>query len=67
MVLALVTTFLIMLLDHQHFVIRDVRYTLSLRNKEGSNVYHLSLEFGDEDEGDGTLKLVPRVLESVHR
>ena len=30
-------------------------------------MYHLNLEFGDEDEGDGTLKLVPRVLESVHR
>ena len=46
---------------------RKIYHLLCLRNKEGSNVYHLNLEFGDEDEGDGTLKLVPRVLESVHR
>ena len=38
---------------------------LSTRNREGSNVYHLNLEFGDEDEG--TLALVPNVLESVYR
>ena len=30
-------------------------------------MYHLNLEFGNEDEDDDSLKLVPRVLESVHR
>ena len=42
-------------------------HLLSLRNREGSNVRHLNSEFGDEDEDEITLKLVPRVLESVHR
>ena len=38
---------------------------LSTRNREGSNVYHLNLELGDEEED--TLALVPNVLESVYR
>ena len=42
-------------------------YLLSLRNREGSNVRHLNSEFRDEDEDEIILKLVPRVLESVHR
>ena len=41
---------------------------LSKRNKEGSNVKHLNAEFeiGDE-ERDNSLKLVPNVLECMHR
>jgi len=41
-------------------------HLLSLRNREESNVRHLNSEFGGEDEDEVTLKLVPRVLESVH-
>ena len=44
---------------------RKIYHLLSLRNREGSNVHHLSLEFDDKD--DTSLKLVPKVLESVHR
>ena len=40
-----------------------IYHLLSLRNREGSNVQHLNLEFEDDD----SLALVPRVLESVHR
>ena len=39
---------------------------LSFRNREGSNVHHLSSEF-DIDEDENSLVLVPRVLESVYR
>ena len=42
-----------------------IYHLLSTGNREGSNVYHLNLEFGDEEED--TLALVPNVLESVHR
>ena len=39
---------------------------LSERNKEGSNVQHLNLEFDDGDEeNDNSLKLAPHVLECV--
>ena len=41
-------------------------HLLSLRNREESNVRHLNSEFGDDVEDEVTLKLVPRVLESVH-
>ena len=41
---------------------------LSSRNEEGSNVYHLNMEFGgDDDENGDSLKLVPKVLDSVQR
>ena len=40
-----------------------IYHLLSLRNREGSNVQHLNLEFEDDD----SLALVPRVLDSVHR
>ena len=40
---------------------------LSGRNKEGSNVQHLNSEFDGEDEEEDSLKLVPKVLECVHR
>jgi len=40
---------------------------LSNRNKEGSNVRHLNSEFDGEDEEEDSLKLVPQVLECVHR
>ena len=46
---------------------RKIYHLLSVRNREESNVYHLNLEFGDDDEDDAALKLVPRVLESVYR
>ena len=46
---------------------RKIYHLLSVRNREGSNVYHFNLEFGDEDENDESLKLVPKVLESVNR
>jgi len=36
---------------------------LSLRNREGSNVHHLNLEWGDDD----SLILVPHVLECVQK
>ena len=45
---------------------RKLYHLISLRNREGSNVRHLNSEFGDEDEDEITLKLVPRVLERVH-
>ena len=45
---------------------RKLYHLISLRNREGSNVRHLNSEFGDEDEDEVTLKLVPRVLERVH-
>jgi len=44
---------------------RKIYHLLSLWNREGSNVRHLNLEFGDEEED--TLALVPKVLECVHR
>jgi hypothetical protein len=40
---------------------RKIYSLLSSRNREGTNVYHLGSEFDDE-----SLKLVPKVLESVH-
>ena len=40
---------------------------LSQRNKEGINVKHLKSEFDGEDEEDDSLKLVPKVLECVHK
>ena len=46
---------------------RKLYHLLSVRNREGSNVRHLNLEFGDEnDEDDDSIKLVPKVLESIH-
>ena len=48
---------------------RKIYHLLSVRNREESNVYHLNLEFGDDDndEDDAALKLVPKVLECVQR
>ena len=46
---------------------RKLYHLLSARNREGSNVCHFNLEFGDENENDESLKLVPKVLESVQR
>ena len=46
---------------------RKMYHLLSARNKVEFNVNHLNLEFGDENENDESLKLVPRVLESVNR
>ena len=43
---------------------RKIYHLLSLRNREGSNVQHLNLEFDDEDD---SLALVPNVLASVHQ
>ena len=53
------------ILDRKDNRARKIYHLLSLRNREGSNVHHLSLEFDDKD--DISLKLVPKVLESVHR
>jgi len=39
-----------------------MHYILSERNKEGSNVQHLNTEF---DEDEDSLKLAPKVLESI--
>ena len=44
-----------------------IYHLLSVRNREGSNVYHFNLEFGDDDDDDEHLGLVPHVLESVDR
>ena len=44
---------------------RKMYYLLSLRNREGSNVNHLNLEFGDENDDEDSIKLVPKVLDSV--
>ena len=44
-----------------------IHHLLSARNREGNNAYHFNLEFGDEDEDDEHLGLVPHVLESVNR
>ena len=30
-------------------------------------MYHFNLEFGDDDENDESLKIVPKVLENVSR
>ena len=46
---------------------RKIYRLLSSRNREESNVYHLNLEFGNEDEDEDTLALVPNLLECVHR
>ena len=47
---------------------RKLYHLLSVRNREGSNVRHLNLEFGGEnDEDDDSIKLVPKVLESIKR
>jgi len=41
---------------------------LSVRNEEGSNVRHFNAEFVDDEDDDSlTLKLLPHVLEAVHR
>ena len=46
---------------------RKIYHLLCTRNREGSNVRQLNLEFGDEDnEDDDSIKLVPKVLESIH-
>ena len=45
---------------------RKLYHLLSVRNREGSNVRHLNSEFGGEDKNDESLKLVPKVLESVN-
>ena len=46
---------------------RKIYQLLSKRNKEGSNVQHLNLEFeDDDDEGGLALKIVPKVFEAVH-
>ena len=46
---------------------RKMYHLLSVRNRDENNVHHFNLEFGDDDENDESLKLVPKVLESVHR
>ena len=43
---------------------RKIYHLLSLRNREGSNVQHLNLEFDDEDD---SLALVPNVLAGVQK
>jgi hypothetical protein len=47
--------------------IRKIYHLLSVRNRDENNVHHFNLEFGDDDENDESLKLVPKVLECVHR
>ena len=42
-----------------------IYHLLALRNREGSNVEHLNLEFGNDD--DESLALVPNVLASVQQ
>jgi len=42
---------------------RKLYRLLSSRNREGSNVYHLNLEFGDDEP----LALLPKVLGGVYR
>ena len=44
-----------------------IYHLLSIRNREGSNVKHLNLEFDNEGEEDNSLKLVPKVLEAVYK
>ena len=44
-----------------------IHHLLSARNREGNNAYHFNLEFGDENDDDEHLGLVPHVLESVNR
>ena len=47
---------------------RKLYHLLSVRNREGSNVRHLNLEFrAENDEDDDSIKLVPKVLESINR
>eukprot|EP00571_Detonula_confervacea_P010196 CAMPEP_0172307744 /NCGR_PEP_ID=MMETSP1058-20130122/8529_1 /TAXON_ID=83371 /ORGANISM="Detonula confervacea, Strain CCMP 353" /LENGTH=501 /DNA_ID=CAMNT_0013019993 /DNA_START=23 /DNA_END=1524 /DNA_ORIENTATION=+ len=41
---------------------RKIYFLMSSRNRQGTNVLHLDLEFGDD-----SLKLAPKVLECVHR
>jgi len=46
--------------------VSKIYHLLSVRNREGSNVKHLNLEFEiDEDEEDNSLKLVPKVLAAI--
>ena len=47
--------------------IRKIYYLLSVRNRDENNVHQFNLEFGDDDENDESLKLVPKVLECVQR
>ena len=45
-----------------------IHYILSLRHREMSNVQHLNTEFdGDEDGDANSLKIVPKVLEAIHK
>ena len=44
---------------------RKLYHLLSVRNRDGTNLHHLNLEFGDDDDHDDSIKLVPKVLESV--
>ena len=45
-----------------------IHYILSLRHREGSNVLHLNAEFDEDGDKDSTsLKIVPKVLESIHK
>ena len=45
-----------------------MHYILSLRHREGSNVQHLNTEFDEDKDGDATsLKIVPKVLEAIHK
>ena len=39
-----------------------IYHLLSKRNRDGNNVHHLNVEFGDEDD---SLSLVPNVLASI--
>ena len=43
---------------------RKIYHLLSERNKELSNIQHLNSEFDDEEED--SMKLVPKILESIH-
>lgn len=45
-----------------------IHHILSLRHREGSNVQHLNTEFDGDEDGDATsLKIVPKVLEAIHK
>jgi len=48
---------------------KKIHHLLINRHKEGSNVQHLNAEFedGDGDDSSLTLKIIPTVLETIHR